>query len=183
MSWTRNDVEKLKANGKIRGFVDQEAKVQVSIEQLKIVQGGRDAEKTVAQKKAVKHIESEIQQSCVKWFADQCQPYWLFSVKNSSKMGGKKVKGKNGKEIPLEAIIAKREGLRKGVADLQLLYGNGEHYSLFLEIKTNVGTQSKDQKDFEAYCNQNKFRYEIIRSLDQFIRVVNEYIGKRSKQK
>lgn len=37
----------------------------------------------------------------------------------TTKMGGKKVKGKNGKEIPLEAIIAKREGLRKGVADLQ----------------------------------------------------------------
>lgn len=160
------------------GNVNIDTTKPISVEQFKILHSGHDAGKTVAQKKAVQHIESELQQSCVEWFAYQYPSYWLFSVKNSSKMGGKKVKGKNGKEIPLEAIIAKREGLRKGVADLQLLYGNGEHYSLFLELKTDVGTQSKEQKEFEAYCNQNKFRYEVIRSLEQFIHVVNVYIGK-----
>jgi hypothetical protein len=71
--------------------------------------------------------------------------------------------------------------LRKGVADLQLLFGNGEHYSLFIEFKTKAGVQSKEQKVFEDYCNRNKFRYEVVRSLEQFIRVVDEYIG-RSKQ-
>lgn len=148
----------------------------LSVEQFKILQGGRDVGKTIVQKKQVQHIESELQQSCVEWFAYQYPQYWLFSVKNSSKMGGKKVKGKNGKEIPLEAIIAKREGLRKGVADLQLLYGNGEHYSLFLELKTDTGSQSKEQKEFEAYCNQNKFKYVVVRSLEQFINEVKNYL-------
>ena len=91
-------------------------------------------------------------------------------------MGGKMVKGKNGKEIPLEAIIAKREGLRKGVADLQLLYGNGEHFSLFLELKTDTGSQSKEQKEFEAYCTKNKFKYVVVRSLEQFITEVKNYL-------
>jgi hypothetical protein len=158
------------------GNVNIDTTKPISLEQFKILQNGRDAGKTIEHKKAVQHIESDLQQSCIKWFAYQYPQYWLFSVKNSSKMGGKKVKGKNGKEIPLEAIIAKREGLRKGVADLQLLYGNGEHFSLFLELKTDTGSQSKEQKEFEAYCTQNKFKYVVIRSIDQFIQEIKEYI-------
>lgn len=161
------------------GHLNIDTTKPISVEQFKILQSSKYAGNRIAPKKALQHIESELQQSCVKWFANQYPLYWLFSVKNSSKMGGKKVKGKNGKDIALEAIIAKREGLRKGVADLQLLYGNGEHYSLFLELKTDVGKQSKEQKEFEAYCHQNNFRYEVIRSLDQFIRVVNDYLGKK----
>ena len=131
--------------------------------------------------KSMRHEESDLQQACVKWFDYQYPQYWLFSVKNSSKMGGKKVAGNNGKEVPLEAIIAKREGLRAGVADLQLLYGNGTHYSLFLELKTEIGSQSKEQKEFEAYCKSNNFKYVIVRSLDEFIKAVNEYIHPKSK--
>ena len=158
------------------GHMNIDTTKPISVEQFKILQGGRDAGKTIAQKKQVQHIESQLQQDCVEWFTYQYPQYWLFSVKNSSKMGGKMVKGKNGKEIPLEAIIAKREGLRKGVADLQLLYGNSEHYSLFLELKTDTGSQSKEQKEFEAYCNKNKFKYVVVRSLEQFITEIKNYL-------
>lgn len=136
-----------------------------------------------AQPKQVSHEESDLQQECVAWFNTNHPQYWLFSVKNSSKMGGKIITAKNGKQIPLEAIIAKREGLRAGVADLQLLFGNGEHYSLFLELKTETGTQSKEQKEFEAYCNQNKFKYVVIRSLREFINNVTNYINKSNPTK
>jgi len=126
----------------------------------------------------IKHEESKLQQSCVQWFNIQYPQYWLFSVKNSSKMGGKKIKTKYGKEIPFEAIIAKREGLKSGVADLQLLFGNGEFYSLFIELKTKVGKQSESQKEFEDYCNRNKYKYIVVRSLDEFIGEVKKYLKK-----
>lgn len=129
--------------------------------------------------KSIQHEESLLQQACVEWFYRNpyTRIYWLIKVKNEGKMGGKTVIGKDGKEIPLEAIIAKREGLRKGVADLQLIFGNGEYYSLFLEVKTKAGTQSKEQKEFEAYCKQNKFKYVIVRSVENFIRVIEEYMS------
>ena len=130
-----------------------------------------------AQPKPVRHEESDLQQQCVAWFNQNFPQYWLFSVKNSSKMGGKTITGKNGKQIPLEAIIAKREGLRAGVADLQLLFGNGKYYSLFLELKTDTGEQSKEQKQFEAYCNQNKFKYVLIRSIEQFRKEITIYLS------
>lgn len=135
------------------------------------------------QPKPVSHEESDLQQECVAWFNSNHPQYWLFSVKNSSKMGGKTITAKSGKQIPLEAIIAKREGLRAGVADLQLLFGNGEHYSLFLEMKTETGTQTKEQKEFEAYCNANKFKYVVIRTLIEFINTITAYINKSNPTK
>lgn len=168
-----------KAESKYTENVNINSSKPLSVEQFKILTGGNDSGKTIAQKKRIKHIESKLQQSCVAWFSYQYPQYWLFSVKNSSKMGGKMVKGKNGKEIPLEAIIAKREGLRKGVADLQLLYGNGEHYSLFLELKTNTGSQSNEQKEFEAYCKKNNYKYVVVSTIEEFIKEINNYINKK----
>lgn len=128
---------------------------------------------------AKRHEESLIQQACVEWFNKnpKTNMYWLIKLKNEGKMGGKTVTGKNGKQIPLEAIIAKREGLRPGVADLQLVLGNEKYNSLFLECKTDRGTQSKEQKDFEAYCKKHRFQYVVFRSLEQFIGVIYNYLG------
>jgi hypothetical protein len=91
-------------------------------------------------------------------------------------MGGKKIRCKNGKEIPLEAIIAKKEGLLAGVADLQVLFGNVTYNSLFIECKTMKGKQSEEQEKFEDYCNRNKFKYVIIRTVEEFLKEVDKYL-------
>ena len=87
-------------------------------------------------------------------------------------MGGEKIRCKNGKEIPLEAIIAKKEGV---LAGMQVLFGNGTYNSLFIECKSKKGKQSEEQIMFEDYCNRNKFKYVIIRTVEKFLNEVDKY--------
>lgn len=51
----------------------------------------------------------------------------------------------------------------KGVSDLIMLY-NGR--AIFLEIKSPVGKQSPDQKNFQTYVEHAKCKYFVIRSID-----------------
>ncbi|MBK8146575.1 MAG: hypothetical protein IPK62_17105 [Bacteroidetes bacterium] len=120
----------------------------------------------------MRHEESILQQNCVTIFKLKYPLYLIISIKNSSKMGGKKIRCKNGKEIPLEAIIAKKEGV---LAGMQVLFGNGTYNSLFIECKSKKGKQSEEQIMFEDYCNRNKFKYVIIRTVEEFLNEVDKY--------
>lgn len=122
--------------------------------------------------KKPRHEESKLQQACVRWFNYQYPNLILFSVKNSSKMGGKKTKH----GIPLEAIIAKREGLVSGIADVLLLQPNHFFHGFFIEFKTDKGRQSESQKTFEKYCKEHGYKYLIIRNLDVFINEIKKYL-------
>lgn len=83
------------------------------------------ANKTTTRKKS-RHIESQIQQSCVKWFRLQFPEIGLllFAVPN----GGARNKR--------EAGILKGEGVTAGVADMILLKPSGGFASLCIEFKT-----------------------------------------------
>ena len=45
---------------------------------------------------------------------------------------------------------------------------------LFLEVKTDVGRQSKSQKDFERLCSKTGNDYRVVRSLDEVIELIKE---------
>lgn len=83
------------------------------------------ANKTTTRKKS-RHIESQIQQSCVKWFRLQFPEIGLllFAVPN----GGARNKR--------EAGILKGEGVTAGVVDMILLKPSGGFASLCIEFKT-----------------------------------------------
>jgi hypothetical protein len=117
----------------------------------------------------MRHDESKLQKACVMWFRLQHRNKLLFAIPN----GGKRDK--------ISAKIMQGEGVVPGVADLQLLYGNGEFNSLFIEMKTSIGKQSEKQKEFQTYCEKNKFKYIICRSLEEFIQQVNDYITPKVK--
>lgn len=70
----------------------------------------------------MRHVESNIQRQCVKWFRIQYPHYTklLFAV------------GNGGARSKTEAAIMNGEGVTAGVADLILLKGNGEHNTLVL---------------------------------------------------
>lgn len=114
-----------------------------------------------------RHRESEIQRACVTWFRLQHRTKLLFAIPNG------------GNRDAREAAIMQGEGVVAGVADLQLLWGNGTYYSLFIEMKAGKNTQSDKQKEFEAYCLKNKFKYVVCRSVDEFIIEVNSYINQQ----
>jgi hypothetical protein len=107
--------------------------------------------------------ENKIQQEIVLWYNNnfclkhhnprQC----IFSVPNDS----------------INAIETKRKvntGLMAGVSDLIILH-NGE--CLFIEVKTLSRKQSEKQKDFEKIVSFQGFKYYLVRSLEDFKKIIS----------
>lgn len=71
----------------------------------------------------------------------------------------------------LEALTLKATGLLPGVSDLIVILPNGK--ILFIEIKTETGIQSPAQKDFQHRITTLNYEYHLVRSLEEFQRVIN----------
>lgn len=114
--------------------------------------------------------EHHIQCSCVNWFRYQYPEYWslLFAVPN----GGARSKATAGR--------LKAEGVVAGVADLLLFVPSGGYHGLCIEMKTKTGRQSDSQKAWQAAVKRQGYKYEVCRSLDEFIKIVNEYLEFKS---
>lgn len=99
--------------------------------------------------------ENEIQSECCVWF-NNTYPHLrglLFAVPNG---GGRS---------SLEGKILKMTGVRRGVADLLFMY-QGETYCI--EMKTETGTQSNYQIEWQFMVEKHGFSYVILRSLNEF---------------
>ena len=132
--------------------------------------------------------EHNIQAACVRWFNLQWPQYrgLLFAIPN----GGARSKATAGK--------LKAEGVVAGVSDLILLvpkntnpsveeYGtvtleiDGQipeiwYHGLCIEMKTAKGRQSPEQKEWQKKVEEFGYKYEVCRSLDEFMAVVNGYL-------
>lgn len=115
----------------------------------------------------MRHFESKLQQSCVSWFKIQYPKIapLLFAVPNGGKRNAR------------EASIMKSEGVTAGVADLILLLPNKKHNAMCIEMKYGNGKQSPLQKQWAEIAQANGAKYTIIRSIEQFIQEVTEYIN------
>lgn len=111
--------------------------------------------------------EHRIQSACVRWFRLQYpkMKHNLFSVPNG------------GKRDAVTGAKLKEEGALAGVADLILLKSNRFYGALLIEMKTPKGSQSDSQKEWESKITQDGYKYVIIRSLDEFRKVVKQYLS------
>lgn len=112
--------------------------------------------------------EATLQSNCVRWFDlqyPQLSPL-LFAVPN----GGSRNK--------IEAVGLKRQGVKPGVADLILLFPRGGHGALLIEMKYGKAQQRDSQKKWQRTAEAAGYRYVICRTLDEFMLVVNNYLGK-----
>lgn len=112
--------------------------------------------------------EHRIQCACVRWFAVQHPKlrYRLFAVPNG------------GRRDATTAAKLKAEGVVPGVADLILLRSNHDYGALLIEMKTAKGRQSTSQKAWQnEVCSCGEYKYVVCRSLDDFIREVNDYLS------
>ena len=106
--------------------------------------------------------EARIQQEIVMWFRNKFglihhNPKCLiFSVPNESE-------NKN------ENIYKKSIGLLSGVSDLIVVLPNK---IIFVEVKTEIGKQSKNQISFENDVKNLGFEYILVRSKEEFIEAV-----------
>lgn len=111
--------------------------------------------------------EHQIQCACVRWFSYQYPQLKgrLFAVPNGGKRSRK------------TASEMKAEGVVPGVSDLILLKRNRDYGALLVEMKTPKGSQTDTQKEWQRTMTADgEYRYVVCRSLDDFMREVNDYL-------
>lgn len=137
---------------------------------------GAKMKKTAAVRLRSRDEEHRLQVACVRWFRMQYPEYaaLLFAVPN----GGRR-----------DAVTGARlrdEGVTAGVSDL-LLLRPAVHVSeneflgcwngLCIELKTPTGRQSASQKAWQKAVEEQYYRYEVVRSLDEFTALMNAYMA------
>ena len=119
----------------------------------------------------MRHEESQIQKNCFYYFRlthpDLARLF--FAVPNGGKRNAR------------EAAIMKAEGVTAGVADALLLVPRGDFHGLCIEFKTATGRQSEHQKQWQADAEKQGYRYEIIKNLDTFIALIENYLSLQPK--
>lgn len=81
-----------------------------------------------------------------------------------------------GSRHKLEAANMKRQGVKRGVADVILQIPKKGYASLCLEFKTSTGKQSDEQKEYQRQVEYAGSKYVIVRSVEQAIRVMRQYL-------
>ncbi len=110
--------------------------------------------------------EHRIQAACVNWFRLQYPTHAsaLFAVPNG------------GRRDRVSGAKLKAEGVLPGVSDLILLLPRGRHHGLLIEMKTERGKQSQAQRDWQRDMVHRGYKYMVIRSIDEFIDRVTDYL-------
>ena len=76
-----------------------------------------------------------------------------------------------------QGAILKAEGMLAGVADLLLLLPAQGYTMLAIEMKTEKGRQSEWQKAWQKELEETGcYRYEVVRSFEQFRKLINDYL-------
>lgn len=85
--------------------------------------------------------------------------------------------------------ILKAEGMTAGVADTILLVPSRGVHALCIEFKQEQwevdekgklslkkSYQRKEQRDFQASVERLGYRYEVVRNVDEFEKLINDYM-------
>ena len=107
--------------------------------------------------------EDQIQAQIFKWYHNN------FCTKNHNPRCSIFSVPNGGTRSKREAMKFKATGLVAGVSDLIVLTPNK---CTFIEVKTEIGRQSDKQKDFETLVKNLGFDYHIVRSLEDFKKIL-----------
>ena len=72
--------------------------------------------------------------------------------------------------------IRRAVGVTKGVSDTILLIARGKWNALCVEFKTDIGRQSDAQILWQSKVEAQGYRYEVVRSLEEFKKLIKEYL-------
>ena len=79
-----------------------------------------------------------------------------------------------------QAIMAKRTGYVKGFPDLFIYEARNGYHGLALEIKSNKGRATKEQKEWIEALNERGYKAEIVKGLPEILNCIDAYL-KRSR--
>ena len=131
-----------------------------------------------------------MQQGAVAWFRYQFPSLaqLLVHIPNEGKRTVRWIKGR---PVCTGGARLKAEGMVKGAADLVLFVPNKYFHALCLETKvelfdysTGKGKktktyQSPEQKEWQALVESQGYRYEVYRNIDEFRKIVLEYLDSK----
>lgn len=85
---------------------------------------------------------------------------------------------------PILGAIRKAQGIVAGVADLILLIPRGQYHGLMIEMKTmdRNSNQKPAQKEWQKLVEAQGYRYEIIRTEEDFRSLLTEYLALPAKK-
>lgn len=73
--------------------------------------------------------------------------------------------------------IRKSMGVLAGVADTQLVMARGGYFGLYIEFKSEVGRQRKEQVEFQQRVEQQGYKYVVVRSVEEWRKEWDEYLA------
>lgn len=113
--------------------------------------------------------EGRIQSSCVAWFWNTYPQYreLYFCVPNENAREDSNAS---------TGAIRRSMGVVKGVSDTILFLARGKYHALCVEFKTDTGRQSPAQVDWQSKVEAQGYRYEVVRSLEEFKELIKEYL-------
>ena len=114
--------------------------------------------------------EDVIQAACIRWYKLKHRGKMITSFPAGYVFGGDATK---------RAILGRRMkemGYMKGIPDLFIPHANRFYHGLFIEMKTEKGRLSPEQKEVIPRLEAEGYKVAVCRSLDDFITVVDGYM-------
>lgn len=115
----------------------------------------------------MRHQESDLQKRCVT----------LLKYRYTRYMGAWNHSPNEGKRTEFQGSVLRAMGMQKGWPDLEIMVPSQGYHGLFIEFKTVTGRASKDQKEVRKILEGLGYRYEIVRTYEEFEQIVHEYLG------
>lgn len=112
------------------------------------------------------HAEDDLQMQCVTWFRLQFPKF--ARLLHHSPNGGRR----NARE----GARFKKMGVQPGFPDLVLLVASQDCHALFIELKSATGRQEDSQKEYQALVEAQGYRYALVRSFDEFKKLIENYM-------
>ena len=117
----------------------------------------------------IKLTERQHQEFIFQWAKHKQKQYPMLKYLHAS-MTGMKTDAKT-------AAINKRAGLIKGIPDILLPYPNKTYAGLFIELKTESGRPTKEQKEFIEYLNSVGYKAVVCHGHLEAIKVIEGYLA------
>ena len=114
--------------------------------------------------------EGRVQAECVKiaWneYPETRGLYYAIPNENS-----------RGDSNAITGAIRKSYGIVAGVADTYLAMARGGYFGLYIEFKSEVGRQRKEQVEFQQRVEQQGYKYVVVRSVEEWRKEWDEYLA------
>lgn len=77
----------------------------------------------------------------------------------------------------ITGAIRKSYGIVAGVADTYLAMARGGYFGLYIEFKSEIGRQRKEQVEFQQRVEQQGYKYVVVRSVDEWRKEWDVYLA------